>query len=127
MKKRQLFLGGLITAGVLLCSAANASTLWRCVATDARGATWYQYAGTRADAAAGARSRCRAGSYRPTCTVRCYPPRVRWRCIATDRSNRTWYWVSPSKSTAIANARTACIHNSKVGGCRVDVGSCSAS
>ena len=128
MKKIIFILGSLVAAGTfLLGNSANATTLWRCVATDARGATWYQYAPTRAAAAGEVRARCRAGSRRHTCSVRCYPPQSRWRCVAMDRSGRTWYWVSSAKNTAVANARTACIHNSRKGGCHVSPGSCSAS
>lgn len=127
MKKTILFAASLVAGLIALCNTASASSLWRCVATDARGATWFQYAATRPAAAAGARSRCRAGSYRPTCVVRCNPPRVRWRCVSSDRAGRTWYWVSAIKRTAIANARRACVHNSNVGGCHVSPGSCSAS
>lgn len=96
------------------------------VATDARGAVWYKYAARR-PAAVAVRSRCRAGSYSATCSVRCYLPLARWRCVSANRTNKTWFWVSTIKSTAIANARMACIHNSTVGGCHVSPGSCTAS
>lgn len=128
MKKIIMVLSSLLAASLMLISSvASAANLWKCIATDARGATWYQYAPTRGGAASGARSRCRAGSYRRTCSVRCYPPAGRWRCVAADRQGKTWYWVSTSKRIAINNARTACIHNSAVGGCHVSPGSCSAS
>jgi len=121
MKKKEFLLSGCFTAiGLLLTGVSYASGLWFCTATDARGAVWHQYAPTRAGAAATVLVRCRQGSLRPTCQVRCYPPapaKKRWRCMAQDSRGKRWYWVADTKPGAMTGARRACIYNSKVGGC----------
>lgn len=107
------------------CAPSSQHSMWQCTATDARQAMWVQYSPTRVEAATLVRDRCRAGSYRPTCVVRCIPPTVRWHCVAIDRDGHTWYWNSVNRNIAIRNARNACKQNSSQGGCSVPVGNCS--
>lgn len=126
MKLKSLpFTVSIFLGAMLLNGTASGSDLWRCVAQDARGARWVQYAPTRAGAAASVALRCRRGSLRPTCTVRCFPPTERWRCVSRDNAGKKWYWVANTKPKALANARRVCIYNSRSGGCYVNAGACS--
>ncbi len=123
------FVAGVLILGLTGCTPSgipdNANSMWLCKAADARQAHWFQYSPTRAEAATLVRNRCRAGSYRPTCVVRCFPPKSRWHCLSVDRKGHTWYRNAINKGVAIRNARRTCVKHSNVGGCRVPVGNCS--
>jgi len=98
---------------------------WKCTATDTQQLHYVQYAPTRTEAAALVRDRCMKGYFRPTCYIRCIPPRSRWHCIAVDKKGNTWYWNSTKRTVAIRNARAACKKNSTSGSCRVPIKNCS--
>lgn len=121
----QYLLISLVPLLLVGCAQGPQSNMWRCTATDARQAHWVQYSPTRVEAATLVRDRCRLGSYRPTCVVRCFSPAVRWHCVATDKGGHTWYWNSTNREVAIRNARRACVQNTTGGGCQIPVGNCS--
>ena len=128
----KLVLAGICAGLVLAIPSAFADSKTKCVATDARGATWIWYADTQDAASSQVLARCNEGSYKPTCKVSCTTPRTIWRCIAHDSTPAgvtpgTWYWTTTNKNTAISNARLACNNHSKHGGCYVAPGSCTAS
>lgn len=87
----QLLLLAPISLLLSSCVQPPPVNMWKCTATNARQEHWVQYSSTRIEAAVRARDRCRVGSYRPTCIVRCIPPATRWHCVAVDRDGHTWY------------------------------------
>lgn len=104
---------------------AKKDSMWRCNASDARHMHWSQYSPTRVEAAKWVRDRCKAGTYRSTCVVHCFPPKSRWHCIAVDAKGHTWYRNSVNRVKAIQNARRACQRRSAYGACKVKASNCS--
>lgn len=124
MKSRYTKLS-LFSLALLLAGCHHPPDQWKCTATDTEQLHYINYAPTQVEAASLVRHRCQLGKFRPTCYVRCIPPRSRWHCVAIDKKGNTWYWNSTKRSVAVKNAIAACRKNSTLGGCKVPTKNCS--